>query len=83
MEKNTQTPVVFNSLEEIQQRKEQILTGIRNDNNEINKRWKSLFFNHDIRKKKGLSMATVINTGAGLFDGFMLAWKLYNKFFRR
>lgn len=72
----------YRSLEELQQRKEQILTAIRNDNKAIGKNWQSLFYNHESSRKKGFSMATLVNTGAGLFDGFMLAWKLYNKFRR-
>lgn len=69
----------YNTLHEIRLRKETILSEIRNDNQQISILWKDLFRKPE-PKKKGLTLATVMNTGAGLIDGFMLAWKLYRKF---
>lgn len=82
MDTNIQQTPAYHSLEELQLRKEQLLGDIRNDSNNMTKMWRSLFSDRSSNSKKGLNMATVINTGAGLFDGFMLAWKLYKKFRR-
>ena len=71
----------YTTLHEIKLRKETILSEIRNDNQKINILWKDLFSKKE-PKKRGFTIATVMNTGAGLIDGFMLAWKLYKKFKR-
>ena len=59
----------YRTLHEIRLRKEVVLSEIRRDNERMNILWKDLF-----RKPKPQK------TGAGLADGFMLAWKLYRKF---
>ena len=69
----------YSTLHEIRLRKETILSEIRNDNQQISILWKDLFRKPEPRKK-GFTLANVTNTGAGLVDGFMLAWKLYRKF---
>lgn len=70
----------YNTLHEIRLRKELILSEIRRDNQQINVLWKELFRKPEQNKKKGFTMASLMTTGAGLADGFMLAWKLYRKF---
>ena len=82
MSNDSQQQTSYGSLDELQLRKERILNEIRKNNNEIGQKWHSLFYNNTPGRKKGLNMATIVNTGTGLFDGFMLAWKLYNKFRR-
>lgn len=77
-----QQQITYRSLAELQERKDQIQRAIRIDNKDIIKKWRSLFYEHKKSRKKGFSMVSLINTGAGLLDGFMLAWKLYNKFRR-
>ena len=71
----------YNTLQEIRLRKEVILSEIKRDNQQINILWKDLFRKPEPRKK-GLTLASLMSTGAGLADGFMLAWKLYRKFKR-
>lgn len=78
-----QRQATYRSLEALQQRKEQIQKAIRNDNSEIVKKWKSLFHTRKASHKKGFSMSSLISTSAGVFDGLILAWKLYGKFRRR
>lgn len=80
MDINTQQIPAYSSLEELQRGKEQILDKIRKDSAEIGTKWHSMFYSNTMSNKKGVNMSTLINTGAGLFDGFMLAWKLYKKF---
>lgn len=70
----------YNTLHEIRLRKELILSEIRRDNQQINVLWKELFRKPEQNRKKGFAMASLMTTGAGLADGFMLAWKLYRKF---
>lgn len=70
----------YNTLHEIRLRKELILSEIRRDNQQINVLWKELFRKPEPNRKKGFTMASLMTTGAGLADGFMLAWKLYRKF---
>lgn len=74
-----QTPT-YHSITELQLRKEQLRNDIHKDSSDISKKWKSLFAKPKTTHKKGFNLASFVNTGAGLFDGFMLAWKLYNKF---
>ena len=70
----------YNTLHEIRLRKELILSEIRRDNQQINVLWKELFRKPEQNRKKGFTMASLMTTGAGLADGFILAWKLYRKF---
>ena len=69
----------YNTLHEIRLRKEAILTEIRMDNQQMNVLWKDLFRKPE-PKKKGFSLTSLMSAGAGVADGFMLAWKLYRKF---
>lgn len=79
---NATQPQRYNSINEIRERKEAVLAEMRKDNNEIGKRWKSLFQKSQ-HKKKGLTVASVISTGTGLIDGFLFVWKIYRKFKKR
>lgn len=71
----------FNSIEEISLKRENVLSEIRESSTEIGLLWKDLFRREE-PKKKGLTFSTLMNTGSGLIDGFLLAWKLYHKFKR-
>lgn len=79
---NATQPQKYNSINEIRERKEAVLSEMRKDNNEIGKRWRSLFQKSQ-QKKKGLTVASVISTGTGLIDGFLFVWKIYRKFKKR
>lgn len=82
MEAQAQQPTVCSSLAELQLRKELVRNAIIKDNADIAAKWKSLFSKpqQTVGKGKNFSMASLVNVGAGVFDGFMLAWKLYKKF---
>ena len=69
----------YNTLQEIRLRKQVLLSEIKRNNQHINILWKNMFRKPE-PKKKGLTLASLMTTGAGLADGFMLAWKLYRKF---
>lgn len=72
----------YQSIDDIQQRKELVLSELRKNDKEINLLWKGLFTHENDKKKKSLNMYSVMNAGIGVFDGAMLAWKLYRKFKR-
>jgi len=63
----------------IQDRKEQLRREIQKDDREIKTLWKTLF-KKDETPTKGLRMAGLMNTGAGVLDGLILGWKLYRKY---
>lgn len=82
MDKNMQPVMAYRSLVELQLRKEQIRNAIHKDNADIMSKWHSLFKKPEGKKKKSLTMASLVSTGTGVFDGLLFAWKLYRKFHR-
>lgn len=70
----------YKTLKAISERKQQLLTGIRADHAQMDTLWKDLTSKHD-QPTRGLRMADMLNTGAGIFDGAMLGWKLYRKYY--
>jgi len=72
----------FNSLLELQLRKEQLRNAIGKDGASISDKFKSLFAKPKVKQKRGFNMSSLVNTGAGALDGLVLAWKLYRKFHR-
>lgn len=79
MQNDLETPTGYKTLDEIRQRKEKVLSAIRDENRQIDRLWTNLF-RDDEPRKKGFTLASVINTGMGFMDGFLLVWKLYKKF---
>jgi len=71
----------FTSISEISQERERVLAEIRKDGDQMGVMWKDLFRN-EAPRKKGFNLASMLNMGTGLLDGFLLAWKLYRKFRR-
>ena len=69
----------YETLNEIRLRKEIVLSEIRRDNQQMAILWKELF-KKPAPRKKGFTLASLMSKGAGLADGFMLAWKLYRKY---
>lgn len=73
----------YRSLEAIQARKEYLLKDIRNDDEKIRTLWGSLFHKPDLLVSSNTPskrINSLMTTGAGVFDGLILAWKLYRKF---
>ena len=86
MTNNSENIVEYNSLNEIRLRKELLRKDIEADDAKIKKLWHSLFTKPDALAKnatKGKRIQSMINIGAGAFDGALLAWKLYRKFKRK
>jgi hypothetical protein len=76
-------PTNYRSLEEIAMRRRLLKEEIDQDRRKITQQWQSLFhkpegFKKDATPSKRIS--SIINTGAGLVDAFLLGWKLYRKF---
>lgn len=77
---NTDKQMEFHTIRDIRQQRENVLSDIRKDSDQMETLWKGMF-KHE-QKKKGLTVASVLNTGTGLLDGLLLVWKLYRKFKR-
>lgn len=75
------TPI-YTTLRSIEERKAQLLKEIRKDNNQINKLRKQLFAKPTAlaNRKSKMNVQSLMSTGAGVFDGLLLIWKLYRKF---
>lgn len=75
----------YRSLEEISMRRDILKEQIDQDRKKIRQQWQSLFrkpegFKKDATPSKRIS--SLVNTGTGLLDAFLLGWKLYRKFKR-
>ena len=73
----------YRSLEEIAMRRRILKEQIDEDRKKIQQQWQSLFrkpegFKKDATPSKRIG--SLVNTGAGLLDAFLLGWKLYRKF---
>lgn len=83
MTNDTSTPIAYKTIEEIQLRKAMVLKDIQKDDNKIHNQWASLFYKPDALRKSATPskrINSLMNTGAGVFDAFILGWKLYRKF---
>lgn len=81
----TPTPISYKTIEEIQLRKAMVQKDIQKADNKIRTLWTSLFTKPDALRKNATPskrINSLMNTGAGVFDAFMLGWKLYRKFKR-
>ncbi|WP_288146097.1 hypothetical protein [Xylanibacter caecicola] len=79
MTEQTRQRPQYTSLNEIQQRKAELLKEIRKDSKEMNTLLNGLFNKPVAKGRKGLSVSGIVNTGAGVVDGMLFAWKLYRK----
>lgn len=73
----------YRSLDAIRARKEYILKDIQQDDKQIRTLWGNLFHKPDMlasSKMPSRRINSLMTTGAGIFDGIILAWKLYRKF---
>lgn len=73
-------PPRYKTLKSISERKQQLLTGIRADYGKMDALWKNLMKKKE-QTSRGFRMANMLNTSAGIFDGAMLGWKLYRKYY--
>ena len=69
----------FKSLDDIRMRKEYLRQEIRKDNQSMKTQWDGLFHKQETNLPSQ-RFANIMTTGASVFDGLLLAWKLYNRF---
>lgn len=75
----------YKSIGEIQFQKALLRKNIQKDSAKIESLWQSLFQKPAALKVNATPaqrFSSLINTGAGIFDAFLLGWKLYRKFKR-
>ena len=73
----------YKSLDEIRRRKEKLRNEILEDDKKIKNLWEEMSRPSDLFNKSASPSKRItglMSTGAALFDGAMLGWKLYRKF---
>lgn len=80
MANHNEKVTAYKSLRDISLRKEELLGEIRKDQKEMGGLWGEMFRPERKGKKKGFSLQGVMNTGIGVLDGALFAWKIYRKF---
>ena len=80
MEKNVQT---YATLADIRQRKEDLLSSIRNDDNQMRTLWGQLFRKPDMLTSTSPTkrLSSLMSTSVGVLDAAIVGWKLYRKFY--
>ncbi|MBQ6209393.1 MAG: hypothetical protein IJK42_06440 [Prevotella sp.] len=76
----------YRSLDAIRARKEYILKDIQQDDKQIRNLWGNLFHKPSLAASSKLPsrrINSLMTTSAGIFDGIILAWKLYRKFHKK
>ena len=78
-------PTSYQSLDEIHERKDFLLDEIRKDNQQMKALWGQLFEkpNNYSTLLPSRRLRSAVTTGASIFDGILLGWKLYQKFKRK
>ena len=69
----------YRSLDDIRARKAVLREQLQDGNTSMKTQWNTLFHQpkNNVPSKR---VSTFMTTGATLFDGILLAWKLYNRF---
>ncbi len=73
----------YKSLDDIRRRKETLRNEIQEDDKKIKNLWEEMSRPSDLFSKSASPSKRItglMSTGAALFDGVMLGWKLYRKF---
>lgn len=68
----------YKSLDDIRARKEQLRRELRQDNHSMKTQWNTLFHKEESNLPSH-RFANVMSTSMSVFDGLILAWKLYNR----
>jgi hypothetical protein len=75
----TSSPNTYKSLDDIRARKAELNAQLQDSNTLMKTQWNTLF--HKPKSNApSKRVTTFMTTGATLFDGILLAWKLYNRF---
>ncbi len=82
MANNIDNRTHYKSLDDISNRKAELLKDIRKDQKEMGVLWNDIFQPERKSKKKGFNLQSMMSTSIGVLDGAIFAWKLYRKFKR-
>ena len=77
--KSEQPLLPFKSLDDIRMRKEYLRRELRKDNQSMKTQWNGLFHKQE-NTLPSQRFSSLMTTGVSVFDGLLLAWKLYNRF---
>lgn len=80
MANNNENRTHYKSLDDISQRKTELLAKIQKDQAEMGTLWNEMFKPEKKSRKKGMNLQSIMNTGIGVLDGALFAWKIYRKF---
>ncbi|MBM6993867.1 MAG: hypothetical protein I3J02_11510 [Prevotella sp.] len=83
MDNDSLNPISYKTIEEIRFRKALLLKDIQKDDLRLRNQWHSLFSKPAALKSNATPsrrINSLVNTGAGVLDAFILGWKLYRKF---
>lgn len=75
----------YQTIDDIRLRKAMLLSDIQKDSAKLSKEWHSLFHKPVAMSRNatpGKRINSLLNSGAGIIDAFLLGWKLYRKFKR-
>ena len=78
-----ETVAEYKSLNDIKLRRDKLRDDILKEDQKIRSLWGDLFHSPGNRTKNtspSQRISGIINTGASVFDGVILGWKLYRKF---
>ena len=73
----------YNTLSDIQLKKELLRKDIETDGDKIKKLWNTLFSKPEVLSSNASTskrLNSLLHVGANALDGALLAWKLYRKF---
>ena len=78
-------PPNYTTLDDIRQRKDELLGDIRKDDREMRTLWNTLFRKPDMLVSSSPSkrLSILMSTSVGLLDAAILGWKLYRKFHKK
>ena len=76
---SSQPMLPYKTLDDIRSRKEALRKELQNDNLSMKTHWNTLFHKPE-SKMPSRRFASLMTTGASVFDIMLLSWKLYNRF---
>jgi len=74
-----QTPTTYRTLEEIRQRKDELLNELQGDNKQFTTLWNSVFVKRENSTKSDY-IASLVSNSVTAFDIFLLARKLFKAY---
>jgi len=79
MNTETESIIVYSSLDDIRARKKTLRAELNKDSKQMRTQWNGLFAKPDDNKMPAHRFSRYVSTGITLFDGLLFAYKLYNR----